>query len=95
MHTNQDIHPFQAHNNWELDAVKSGWDAAVDGGARVWWCPNVEDREHCKVEEQFDFIKGLGSRTSDHHPLVSLGMAYDSFGGASAEQVDQRKTMIK
>lgn len=75
--------------------MKAGWDAAVDGGARVWWCPNVEDRENCKSEEQVNFMESVGSRARENHALVSPGLAYDGFGAASAEKIDETKEMIK
>lgn len=66
----------------------------MDGGARVWWCPNVEDRENCKAEEQVGFIKSLGAGTREDQALVYPGLAWDGFGASSAEQVIQTKQMI-
>lgn len=37
----------------------------------------------------------LEDRQKDNHRLVSLGLAYDDFGGASAEKIDYTKKMVK
>ena len=84
-----------AHNNWDLEAFKRGYDAAVDSGARIWWCPSVEDREGSYAKDQWDFMSTLGTRTKDQHPLVSLGLAYDSFGGYGSGDDNVTKDMIK
>ena len=84
-----------SHNTWDPAVVKRGWDAAVDGGARVWWCPNVENRGSCTAKEQLDFMKTLGDRTKDNHPLVSLGLAYDAFSGSSESDVEHMKGVVK
>ena len=84
-----------AHNNWDRGAVKRGWDAAIDGGARVYWCPDVGDRDGCTAEEKLGFMKTLGDRTDDSHPLVSLGLAYDSFAASSEADIREMKGVVK
>ena len=84
-----------ASNNWDLDVVKRGFDAAVDGGARVWWCCAAEDREDVTAEDVFEYIDTLGKRSKDNHPLVSLGLATDAMHSASDEQTQHMKDKIR
>lgn len=84
-----------AHNNWEMDVIKRGWDAAVDAGARVWWCPNIEDRDGCSEADQLEFMRTLGDRSTDNHPLVSIGLAYDKFTASSPEHVQKTKDDVR
>ena len=48
-----------------------------------------------KADEQFEFMATLGDSRNDNHPLVSLGLAYDGFGGSSTEKTEHTKKMIK
>ena len=84
-----------AHSNWDRDAVKGPYDAAVDSGARVWWCHSVEDREGISAQEQWDYIGTLGDRTKDNHPLVTLGLAYDGLHAESQDDVNHTKEMVR
>ena len=84
-----------ATNSWDLDVVKRGYQAALDGGARVWWCNSVEGREEASDEQQFDYIGTLETRSENSHPLVSLGIAYDRLGGTTPDQIRYIKDMVK
>ncbi len=84
-----------AHNSWSADVFRAGWEATVDCGARVWWCPSVEDRENYTAEDQAGFMRKLGERSAEIHPLVSLGLAWDSLGTATDKQIEQRKEFVK
>ena len=41
-----------AHNNWCREEVERGYKAAVDSGARVWWCYDIAPSDGFSVEEQ-------------------------------------------
>ena len=82
-----------AHNNWTLDAVKGGYDAAVDSGARVWWCPAVEDRDGCSAEETLKFMGTLEGPNDSK--LVATGLAWDAMGGSSSTDSERMKEAVK
>lgn len=84
-----------AHNNWERKTVERGYDAAVDGGARVWWCCAAEDRDHCSQKESFEFMAEVRDRNAGKDTPVQLGYAFDQFAARSAEQLDREKETIK
>lgn len=84
-----------ATNAWDLEVVRRGYEAAVDGGARVWWCNGIEGRDGASDEQQFDLMGKLGDRSSGNHPLVSLGIAYDRLSLSSEGQIDYIKKMVK
>lgn len=79
-----------AHNCWSIDAVKRGYDAAVDSGARIWWCASVEDRDDCSAQETTGYMRSLARQ-----PLVTPGLAYDDLGTASPDQVEKTKEIVK
>lgn len=66
-----------AHNNWRKDVVKPSFDAAVDSGARIWWCYDVADREGFSLNEQWDVLSDISSKTS-MGDLVQTGIALDT-----------------
>lgn len=66
-----------AHNNWGKDVVKPSFDAAVDSGARVWWCYDVADREGFPINEQWDVLSDISSKLSVSD-LVQTGMSLDT-----------------
>ena len=82
-----------SHCSWDLDAVKQSYQAAVDSGARVYWCCSVEDSETCSSKDQLDFLRDVNNKGQDK--LVSLGLAYDSMGGAKPNDVERTKQAIK
>lgn len=49
-----------AHNNWKAEVVEPGFDAAVDSGARVWWCYDVAEREGFEMKEQREVMGRIG-----------------------------------
>ena len=84
-----------AHNNWSMDVIKRGYEAATNGGARVWWCMAVEDREGCSLDDQLKFIGSLGDRSENNNSLVSLGIAYDTVTYMSPEKHERIKNTVK
>lgn len=82
-----------AHNDWNPDVIESGYDAAVDSGARVWWCPEPSERQECTREEQWKVIKRVAAREQSR--LVPLGLAYQDYTRASAEDFAYVGKMIK
>ncbi|KAL4801190.1 hypothetical protein BDV18DRAFT_167621, partial [Aspergillus unguis] len=62
-----------AHNNWSAGVMQSGYRAAVDSGARVWWCYDVADRDGFSRDEQWDAYEKLKQDSS----LVSAGLSLD------------------
>lgn len=81
------------HCCWDIDAVKKAYEATVDGGARVYWCCSIEDREKCSSEDQIKYMRELNDRRQDK--LVSLGLAWDGMSSANADSVQRMKKVIK
>lgn len=84
-----------AHSNWNMDAVREGYKAAGDSGARVWWCQAVEDREEVSAEEQYEYIRSLAEERAGEGQLVSTGIAWDGFGSADEDAIRQKVKLIK
>ena len=82
-----------AHYNSAIEAIKQEYEATVDSGARVYWCFAVEDREKCSAEDQLTYMRELSKQGQDK--LVSLGLAWDSMGGAKAEDRERMKKVTK
>lgn len=82
-----------SHGNWHIDAVTKAYEATVDSGARVYWCLAVEDRDGCSSEDSISYMREINDRGQDK--LVSLGLAWDGFGGAKKEDLEARKRVAK
>ncbi|OJJ79800.1 uncharacterized protein ASPGLDRAFT_69911 [Aspergillus glaucus CBS 516.65] len=52
-----------AHNNWKADVVEPGFDAAVDSGARVWWC--YDEGSPVQLGLSVDGLSGLFGNDPD------------------------------
>lgn len=69
-----------AHNNWSRDVVEPGLQAAIDSGARVWWCYDVAPEEDFATEEQWQLLGQLAYKVSQSQ--VRLGLSLDGFAGS-------------
>lgn len=87
-----------AHNNWSAGAVEPGLDAAVQSGARVWWCYDVMQRDGFSRSEQWEALERVG-RLIGPDSLVQMGLAVDGlsgfFGGDPDGHVGHAREMIK
>ena len=83
-----------AHNNWGLHIMKAGYDAAIDSGARVWWCYDVTPRDNFSVDEQW---KAYEKIAAEHirDSTVALGISFDGSGRASDEEYARSIEMTK
>ncbi|KAL3451347.1 hypothetical protein BJX65DRAFT_321288 [Aspergillus insuetus] len=66
-----------AHNNWSATVMESGYRAAVESGARVWWCYDVASRPTFSVDEQWAAYGGL---KQDESRRVLPGLSLDGLG---------------
>ena len=88
-----------AHNTWQKDIVRAGFNAAQDSGARVWWCfdPTGTVSEGWGYDEQVtelnSFAETLSSTSAD--PLVKIGLAFDGLERASLDRIAQIKKLIQ
>lgn len=69
-----------AHNNWKETVVEPGFDAAMDSGARVWWCYDVADRKGFAMKEQWEALGKLGGKVTEGS-LVQMGLSVDGLSG--------------
>ena len=86
-----------AHNNWSREVVEPGYEAAVDSGARVWWCYDVAPSDQFSSEEQWDVLGRIAAEAKPS--LVLLGLSLDGLAGSYlndvAGQAEHLKHMIK
>ena len=77
--------------NWSRDVVRPSYEAASDGGARVWWChdlfPGDQDRLAMlgKIKSDID---------ADAHGVVSMGLAPDAYDWSNETAVGQMKSVV-
>ncbi|KAK5167766.1 uncharacterized protein LTR77_007465 [Saxophila tyrrhenica] len=83
-----------AHNNWSVDAVKRGYDAGVQSGARMWWCCAAEHRNGITDEEMLEAL-GQRHRSGNEGGLMELGLAWDGMGTQSEEEVERVKGLVR
>jgi hypothetical protein len=60
--------------------MESGYRAAVDCGARVWWCHDVMEREGFSVDEEWALFEGLVEKQLET-PRVLVGLSLDGWDG--------------
>jgi cytosine/adenosine deaminase-related metal-dependent hydrolase len=82
-----------AANNWSKEVMRPGREAAVDGGARVWWCYDVNTMagEGFSKEVQQRVLREIGGETSASEALVAMGLAFDGFNVSNDEGVEYLK----
>ncbi|CAI6237429.1 unnamed protein product [Periconia digitata] len=69
-----------AHNNWGRDIVKPGYEAAVDSGARVWWCYDVTvNNEKFPEMEQWKTFSGIAKEPAPSR--IQFGLSLDGLAG--------------
>ncbi|PQE32658.1 amidohydrolase family protein [Rutstroemia sp. NJR-2017a WRK4] len=84
-----------AHHNWGREVVGPGADAAVDSGARVWWCYDVGEREGFPMEEQWE-VFGAVAKKMKAGGLVQPGISLDAvMGNFGKDVVEHTKEMIR
>ncbi|KAF2219778.1 hypothetical protein BDZ85DRAFT_298684 [Elsinoe ampelina] len=76
-----------AHTNWNAQVVDSGYEAAIDSGARVWWCYDISNREHFSEQEQWSKLRETSAKT-EHGATVLPGVALDSLAAAALSKPD-------
>ena len=84
-----------AHNNWAKDIMRVGYDAAVDSGARVWWCYDVTPRDNFSIPEQWDVYRGIAKDHQKERSTVELGLSYDGHAHLSDEEFKNGLKMVK
>lgn len=86
-----------AHNNWSSEVAEPGFNAAVDSGARVWWCYDIWDRENFTLKEQWEMLGHAAAKTTASS-LVQPGLALDGLSSLLPEdtngQLKHTKEMI-
>ncbi|KAJ5603223.1 hypothetical protein N7537_006179 [Penicillium hordei] len=82
-----------AHNNWSRDVVEPGFDAAVDSGARIWWCYDVAPRDDFTAEEQWQLLGRLTSKATQSY--VKLGLSLDGLAGSCLTGSEEKLTHLR
>ncbi|KAL4974681.1 hypothetical protein BDW66DRAFT_152717 [Aspergillus desertorum] len=88
-----------AHNNWSRPVMESGYQAAVDSTARVWWCYDVRHKEGFSSDEQWEAHGALSQDKSS--PRVLPGLSLDGLGwtvmngdGKAADFIREKKDKL-
>jgi cytosine/adenosine deaminase-related metal-dependent hydrolase len=84
-----------AHNNWSRGIMKAGYDAAIDSGARVWWCYDVTPRDNFSVDEQWQEYRKIAAEHGRSKSTVMLGASLDGTGRGSSEVFENSLKMVK
>ena len=86
-----------AHNNWSREVVEPGHEAALDSGARVWWCYDVMPRPNFSAEEQWEILGRIVAKAPSSHvvPGLSLDGLVMSYSDDLAPQLDYAKEMAR
>ncbi|KAF2753475.1 Metallo-dependent hydrolase [Pseudovirgaria hyperparasitica] len=87
-----------AHHNWDHDVMMRGFDAAVDSGARIWWCYDImATNESFSGGEQTKALLDLAVRHRSTRPdsAVAFGLAWDSLSFTPPDQVEPTRAIIQ
>lgn len=85
-----------AHNNWGADVMTSGFDAARDSGARIWWCYDVVPRPDFSVDEQWSVLEKLVKQEDPRVlPGISLDGLAESILTVDGIQLDETMKKLK
>ena len=78
-----------ASTNWREDIIKPSYKAAMDGGARVWWCYDINTHvpDKLSVETQCETLRQLEGETHTADSQVTMGFAFDGFPLSTDEEV--------
>ncbi|CAK1363383.1 unnamed protein product [Cercospora beticola] len=83
------------HACWSPEVMKNGYQAAVDSGARVWWCSEPQKNiDGFDVGQQWDTLQTIAGG-HDRSDVVALGMSYQGLAGAKEEEFEGVRKMVK
>ena len=83
------------HACWSAEVLEKGYDAAVDSGARVWWCSEPSARlEGFEIAEQWKTLTRLAKKSDDENELVQLGLSYQGLAGTKGDEFKTVKKMV-
>jgi cytosine/adenosine deaminase-related metal-dependent hydrolase len=63
-----------AHHNWGPEYMEAGHRAAVDSGARIWWCPDLKPVEGFPPEKQWEVLESIARSTPSSRVALGLGL---------------------
>ncbi|KAI5793264.1 hypothetical protein EDC01DRAFT_91753 [Geopyxis carbonaria] len=82
-----------AHHTWSPETALAGLKASVASGARVWWSYAIHELPtgNYTVAQQFAHLRTLATTSAAvwNGSATSLGLAYDRFASAPAEEVQE------
>ena len=70
-----------ASTNWHPDVVLPSSEAAIDSGARVWWCFDINPYagENFSIDAQTELLKQVQQNISTTDSQITMGLAFDGF----------------
>ncbi|KAI5360198.1 putative metal-dependent hydrolase, composite domain superfamily [Septoria linicola] len=83
-----------AHAAWSPEVLEKGYEAALDSGARIWWCYEPSSSiPGFEMEKQWAALTKIAS-VDTRNDLVPLGLSYQGLAGAKGEEFTTVKKMI-
>lgn len=84
-----------AHAVWSPEVLEKGHEAALDSGARIWWCYEpASSVSGFEMDKQWSALAKVAS-AKVRTDLVPLGLSYQGLAGAKGEEFETVKRMIR
>ncbi|XXG96027.1 hypothetical protein Hte_002304 [Hypoxylon texense] len=84
-----------AHHIWSKETTKAGLQASIDSGARVYWNHAFTGTPTYPFSEQVAYFKELAKTVSRPDDLTTMGVAYDGWTYAPAEEIQELIALTK
>ncbi|KAH8890197.1 amidohydrolase [Thozetella sp. PMI_491] len=75
-----------AHHTWSNDTTEAGYQASIDSGARVFWCPSFHDVTNYTFSDVMAKFRDIAEKGAYKGTPTSLGIAYDGFSISPPQQ---------
>ncbi|KAH4268335.1 hypothetical protein HBI04_075750 [Parastagonospora nodorum] len=83
-----------AHNNWGREVVKPGYQAALDSGARVWWCYDVTaNNKQFPEAEQWNVMGEIAAESAPSR--MQIGLSLDGLAGEFLNDTEKHLNNLK
>ncbi|KAI6082974.1 Metallo-dependent hydrolase [Hypoxylon rubiginosum] len=84
-----------AHHIWSKETAKAGLQASIDSGARIYWNHAFTGRPNFPFSEQVAHFKELAKTMPRPDGLTTMGVAYDGWTYAPAEEIKELVGLTK
>ncbi|KAK7420249.1 hypothetical protein QQX98_002904 [Neonectria punicea] len=74
-----------AHHTWTNATAGAGLEAAIESGARIFWCYGFVDSAKFTITDQVANVRELAASRTTYNSIVSLGIGYEGFNPGRPE----------